>query len=81
MDTVIDRPPVRELIQLPFDQDVFLHKETQSRWFYDDDHLLQRDVDGENDWMAMAKYVGKTYAEVFFDAYNYALRVAQAKNV
>jgi hypothetical protein len=61
-------PSQKELYVVPYDKGVLLHYNTKTRWYQTDDGLI-RDLTGERDWAVMGGYVGKTYQEVFLDAY------------
>ena len=62
-------PSVQELTELSYDPGIYLCKSTLSRWYLDEEKQLIRDLDGERDWKVMGEYVGKTYQEMFLDAY------------
>lgn len=67
------KPKYEDLVQLPFQKNVFLCPTTKTRWILNKGDI-HRDVQGEQEWLTMASYVGKTYKEVFEDSYNYALK-------
>ena len=62
------------LVQLPFQKNVFLCSKSKTRWILNKGDLY-RDMDGENDWKKMGAYVGKTYLEIFDSSYDYAMKV------
>ena len=71
-DPDILTPSGSSLVSLPYQPEVLLCKRTLTRWVLDGGEL-HRDVEGEEGWLAMAGYVGKTYKDVFMDSYNHAV--------
>lgn len=71
----LPKPKFEELIQLPFQKNVFLCPHTKTRWVVNKGEVF-RDVEGETEWLQMASYVGKTYRDVFEDSYKYALNAS-----
>jgi len=61
-------PSMKELYSLPYDKGVLLHPPTKTRWYQTGEGLI-RDLTGEEEWHRMGGYVGKTYQEMFLDAY------------
>ena len=61
-----------ELVSLPYERDVYLCKDTHTRW-RDVNGSLHRDYQGEEDWKKMAEYVNKAYYDVFDESYTYAI--------
>jgi len=61
-------PAKKELYVLPYDNGSLIHYQTKTRWYQTDDGVI-RDLTGELDWAQMGEYVGKTYQEVFIEAY------------
>lgn len=62
-------PEIENLVQIPFDPDIYMCGESYTRWRKTNEGLV-RDHDGETDWQEMAKYVDKTYNQVFMETYN-----------
>ena len=63
---------VSDLVPLPFQKNVLLDPQTSTRWKLGD-HGLMRDHNGEIEWEEMARFVNKSYSEVFMESYRYAL--------
>ena len=63
---------VSDLVPLPYQPDILLDPQTQTRW-RQEGHELSRDLVGEMEWEEMAGYVGKTYSDVFIESYRHAL--------
>lgn len=61
-------PSTRELYVLPYDKGVLLHPATKTRWYQTEEGFI-RDLTGEEEWALMGDYVGKSYEQVFLDAY------------
>lgn len=61
-------PPLSELRSLPYDNGVLLHLASKTRWYKTDDGLI-RDLTGELDWAHMGDYVGRSYDQMFLDAW------------
>ena len=66
-----------DLVALPFQADILLDPQTQTRWKKDGETFV-RDYEGEASWEEMAAYVGQTYSDVSMSSYRHALEV---KNV
>lgn len=66
--TMVLTPSLKNLVRLPYQPEVFLCKETLTRWIYNGKELY-RDFEGEGEWKKMGTYVGKTYQEVFMDSF------------
>ena len=65
----------QKLVELPYDQGVFLCPLTMTRWTKLSDGEYSRDLTGEDDWREMAAYVNTTYEQVFKEAYERARKV------
>jgi len=65
----IPEPKMEDLVNIPYDQQIYLCQKTLSRWRKTSKSLV-RDYDGEADWHEMAAYVNKTYDQVFMETYN-----------
>lgn len=61
-------PPGSELRPLPYDKGVLLHFETKTRWYKSNEGII-RDLTGEREWEDMGKYIGRTYEQMFIDAW------------
>lgn len=66
------------LVNIPYDPEIFLWKKTITRWRKSTDGFV-RDYEGEADWHEMARYVNKTYKEVFMETYNTYQTCSQAR--
>jgi len=70
-----NKPRLSNMIPLPYQQNTFLCPESKTRWVYNKGEIY-RDTDGENEWIKMGEYVGKTYEEIFAETFKYAMNAS-----
>lgn len=71
-DNVITPEDPESLVKLPWAEEVFLCPTHFHRWLKKGDSW-SRDYHGEADWVKMADYVGKSYADVAKQELDYAM--------